>query len=76
MEAHAHRWDFTLRPDGWSAACPCGLAVAVEEQAGGRSLWEWTLRDGVPPVPMMLDGVGSVVRARRAWLRAFAAGDN
>lgn len=76
MDAHAHRWDFTLTASGWSAVCPCGLAVAVEEQPGGRSLWEWTLYGGVPPAQTMLDGISSVMRARRAWLRAFAAADN
>lgn len=65
MGEHEHRWSFTLGPNRWTATCHCGLGVTVEERAPGRSVWQWTLRGETLPADVMLDGVGSVTRARR-----------
>ncbi len=70
MTEHAHTWAFTFTAAGWSAACACGLAVAVEEQPAGRTLWEWNLHGAPPPAELMLAGVGSVTRAHRDVLAA------
>lgn len=76
MLAHEHTWTFADRASGWSASCPCGLAVAVEEQTDGRTLWEWLLHDATPPTEMLLNAISSVMRARRAARLAMPIGRN
>ncbi len=73
---HEHSWYLTLAPARWTATCACGLAVTVEEPEPGRVTWEWTLRGAIPPADVMLEGVGSVTRARRELLAGIAVGRN
>jgi hypothetical protein len=72
---HEHTWYLTLGPGRWTAACACGLAVAVEEPAPGRSRWAWTRHGETPPAAVLLEAIESVTSARRALL-ADPAGRN
>ncbi|HEY8744133.1 MAG TPA: hypothetical protein VIU62_13595 [Chloroflexota bacterium] len=73
---HEHSWYFTFAPARWTATCPCGLAVTVEERAPGKQSWEWTLNGAPPPAAVMLDGLASVTRARGELLATRAPGWN
>ncbi|HEY8746020.1 MAG TPA: hypothetical protein VIU62_23265 [Chloroflexota bacterium] len=73
---HEHSWYFTMQPARWTASCACGLVVAVTTKGPGQSTWEWALDGDVPPADVMLDGIGSVTRARRELLASRTPGRN
>ena len=73
---HEHSWYFTMQPARWTASCACGLAVEVKTPAPGQSLWEWTQDGRMPRSDVMLDGIGSVIGARRELLASRMPGRN
>jgi hypothetical protein len=73
---HDHAWHFTDAPGRWAASCACGLAVEVTMPAPGRSTWEWTLHGEIPPADAMLEGLRSVLVARREERAAGQPGPN
>lgn len=73
---HEHSCYFTDAPGRWVATCACGLAVEMTAPSPDRSTWRWTLHGELPPVGMMLGGIGSVIRARREMLVGLTPGGN
>ena len=72
--AAQHIWRFAWRRAGWTAWCPCGLAVVVDEAAGPRHGRHWTL-DGRPATPEQFGPAqASLFEQRRHWLQEQAAG--